>query len=206
MGRNGKWKWDAPSGSFLSVCIISAAFLLGGVAGRVIAGLIEGDSGEMLSTYLTTYLTMVGEDSVHIQFWAVLWEQLRFPLLVFVLGFTALGAVGIPVLFGVRGFLFSFCVACFFRMLGTQGWLPAFFLFGLPALLWAPALFILGAQGMQGSSALLRRALGERVSLPYDGGYLLRSGLCGLAVALCVAVEYLAVPALLRAAVRVMLQ
>ena len=91
---------------------------------------------------------------------------MRFPLAALLMGFTALGVIGLPVLFAVRGFLFSFSVACFCRLFGGAGLIPALFLFGLPALLWAPALFVLGAQGMLGAYGLLRRVTGGQPLSP----------------------------------------
>ena len=39
------------------------------------------------------------------------WETIRWPLLVFGLGFTTLGLLGIPLVFSVRGFLLAFSIA-----------------------------------------------------------------------------------------------
>ena len=108
-----------------------------------------------------------------------------------------MGVIGLPVLFAVRGFLFSFSVACFCRLFGGAGLIPALFLFGLPALLWAPALFVLGAQGMLGAYGLLRRVTGDsRYPLSYDTAYGVRCALCGGAVMLCVILELSIVPVL----------
>ena len=125
-------------------------------------------------------------------------------LAVLALGLTALGTVGLPVLFGVRGFLFSFSAACFVRVFGGRGLIPAFALFGLPALLWAPALFLAGTQSLRSSRQLLGRALGEERTGPVFGrpAYWCTAGLCaGLTLAGGL-LEYWVVPVLLRAAVQ----
>lgn len=109
-------------------------------------------------------------------------------------------------LFAVRGFLFSFSVACFRRLFGGAGLIPALFLFGLPALLWAPALLVLGAQGMLGAYGLLRRVTGDsRYPLSYDTAYGVRCALCGGAVMLCVILELSIVPVLVGASARFVL-
>ena len=136
----------------------------------------------------------------------MLWGQAKYVLAALVLGLTALGALGLPVLFGVRGFFLSFPAACFCRVFGGRGLLPAFVLFGLPALLWAPALFLAGVQGLLSAQQLLRRVLGDgRGGLPISAAWWCRAGLCaGLALAAGL-LEYWVVPVLLRAAARVIL-
>ena len=81
--------------------------------------------------------------------------------------------------------------------------MPAVFLFGLPALLWAPALFVLGAQGVSSSLIMFRRCVGDSASPTFlSGAYWIKCALCGGAVALCVALEYLVLPALVGASAR----
>ena len=93
-----------------------------------------------------------------------------------------------------------YAAASFYRVFGLAGEVPAFILFGLPALIWLPVLFQLGVQGLLASYALLRRALGEgRYPLRYGRRYLARCGVCALALSGCAAVEYFAVPVLLAA-------
>lgn len=191
MGRQGKIMLDVPSGTLAAMAVLGMAFLLGGGAGCLLGGMVNGAGGSALSDYLQTYLTLAQDGTEGAPgFWAVLWEQMRFPLAALLMGFTALGVIGLPVLFAVRGFLFSFSVACFCRLFGGAGLIPALFLFGLPALLWAPALFVLGAQGMLGAYGLLRRVTGDsRYPLSYDTAYGVRCALCGGAVMLCVILE-----------------
>ena len=181
MGRQGKIMLDVPSGTLAAMAVLGMAFLLGGGAGCLLGGMVNGAGGSALSDYLQTYLTLAQDGTEGAPgFWAVLWEQMRFPLAALLMGFTALGVIGLPVLFAVRGFLFSFSVACFCRLFGGAGLIPALFLFGLPALLWAPALFVLGAQGMLGAYGLLRRVTGDsRYPLSYDTAYGVRCALCG---------------------------
>ena len=207
MGRQGKIMLDVPSGTLAAMAVLGMAFLLGGGAGCLLGGMVNGAGGSALSDYLQTYLTLAQDGTEGAPgFWAVLWEQMRFPLAALLMGFTALGVIGLPLLFAVRGFLFSFSVACFCRLFGGAGLIPALFLFGLPALLWAPALFVLGAQGMLGAYGLLRRVTGDsRYPLSYDTAYGVRCALCGGAVMLCVILELSIVPVLVGASARFVL-
>lgn len=198
MGRRKKWKVDLLSGQAAALVLLGSLFLAGSVAGCVCAGLIDDQGGALLG-YVRGYLELLARDGVAVRFFGVLWETARFPMAAFLLGFTALGVVCIPVLFAVRGFLLCYAISAFCRLLGPSGLVPAFFLFGLSALIWLPVLFQLGVQGVLGAYGLLRRAMGDgRYPLRYDGGYLLRCGLCAAALCLCAGVEYLAVPALLQ--------
>ena len=201
-----KQKWDLPLEQRIALAVLSAAFLLGGAAGCLLAALSGGAGAEELGGYLTGYLTLAWEDGLPRRVMPLLWGQAKYLLAVLVLGLTALGLAGVPILFGLRGFFFSFSAACFCRVFGRRGLLPAFFLFGLPALLWVPALFLSGVPGLLSAWQLLRRAQGEgRGSVPLNGAWWGRAGLCaGLTLAAGL-LEFWAVPIFLRAAARVIL-
>lgn len=199
-------KWDLPSEQGRALVVLSIAFLMGGMAGCVLAALSGGAGAEELSRYLVDYLTLTQDGQLSRSLWPVLWGQVRYLLAALLLGLTALGLAGFPLLFGVRGFFVSFPAACFCRVFGARGLFPAFILFGLPALLWAPALFLLGVSGFLSAQQLLRRALGEgRGGLPLNGAYWCRVGLCvGLALAAGF-LEYWVVPVLLQETAQVIL-
>ena len=182
------------------LAVLGCAFLLGGVLGGLLAGLIAEDGQRELTAFLMDYLAAAGEGEIQAEFWPMLWEQGRFLFGVCLLGVTAVGTAGIPVLFLARGFLFSFSVAAFCRCFGPAGMASAFFLFGLPAFLWAPVLFLAGTQCLEGAYALLRRALWDsRAALPQNSAYWGRLALYGLCLFVCVVLECIAAPALLKA-------
>lgn len=185
---------------------LSACFLLGGILGAFFGGLMSQASAQELADYLNAYLTLARDGGISVEFWPVAWEQFRLLLAVSLLGFTVLGVVGIPLLFGVRGFLFAFSVAGLCRVFGAAGLVPGLFLFGLPGFLWAPVLFLAGGQCMNSAWVLLRRLLLEsREPLPFTPTYWGRLGLCGAALMVCVMLEYLAAPVLLAAAAKLIL-
>lgn len=198
MARRKKWKVDLLSGRSAALLLLAGLFLIGSMAGCVAAGLIQDSGGDLLD-YVRGYLALAAEEGVSPHFWGILWQTVRVPFFVLVLGLTALGVVGIPVLFAARGFSLCYAVSAFYRLLGPVGLVPGFVLFGLAAFVWLPVLFGLGGQGLLGSYGLLRRAMGDgRYPLGYDSGFLLRCGVCAAALCLCVGIEYLAVPALLQ--------
>ena len=108
------------------LAILGSAFLLGGLLGAALVSMIAQPAAEALSAYLRDYLTAGQAGKVAVGFWPMLWEQGRFFFGVCVLGLTALGTVGIPVLFGARGLSFSAFppfsggLSCFWR--GPRAW------------------------------------------------------------------------------------
>ena len=190
-----------------ALAVLGGFFLLGGGAGALFAGLARGDGAAEMSSYLRDYLALASKGTVARELWPVLWEQLRYLLAAVVLGLTAVGVAGLPVLFAVRGFFFSFSVGCFFKVFGSAGMLPAFVLFGVPALVWAPGFFLVGTQGFSNAVFLLRRGAGDgRFDLPARlPSYWARTGLCCVLYVFCGALEYVVVPVLIRAAARVVL-
>lgn len=206
MGMRIRKKWDLPSEQYSGLVVLAIAFLTGGAVGCILGVLSRGTGAEELSRYLVDYLTLAQSGQLSRSFWPVLWGQVKYLLAALLLGLTALGLAGFPILFGVRGFFISFPVACFCRVFGQRGLFPALILFGLPALLWAPALFLMGVSGFLSAQQLLRRVLGDgRVGLPLSGAYWCRAGLCvGLALAAGF-LEYWVVPVLLREMARLVL-
>ena len=163
-------------------------------------------AAQELESFLRDYLSAAQAGEIQARFWPMLWEQGRFLIGLCILGVTALGVAGIPVLFLARGFLFSFSVAAFCRIFGPVGLASAFFLFGLPALLWAPVLFLAGCQCLEGAYALLCRVLGDgRAPLPQGSAYWGKLALYGLGLVVCVTLECMAAPVLLKAAAQFVL-
>ena len=139
MSRRKRWKLDLLSGEAAALVLLGASFFLGGAAGCVMAGLVGGEGQGALAEYIRGYLDLAAEGGMQPPFWPLVWELIRFPLLVFLLGFTALGVVGMPVLFAVRGFLLCFAAASFVVMsvitaviiaVTKKFWLLDFLLYG----------------------------------------------------------------------------
>ena len=152
----------------------------------------------VLRAYLERFLRSAGEGGVEpAGLLSQLWAVLRWPLLALVLGFTALGVLGMPLLFAVRGFLLAFSAAAFVQVFGSAGCLLAFLVFGLSGCLSVPALFVLGTQGLAASFRLAGRSLGEgKAPSPYGRAYFLRCGGCAAALCVCLFLECFAVPGL----------
>ena len=103
MGMRIRKKWDLPSEQSGALALLAVAFFVGGAAGCLLAGLSGGAGAEELGSYLTGYLALARDGSLPRGLWTVLWGQVKYLLAALILSVTALGVVGLPVLFGVRG-------------------------------------------------------------------------------------------------------
>lgn len=206
MGKREGSPWDVLSGPGVVLAQLCGLFLAGGVAACLYVGFAAEEGALTLRDYLVDYLTLVGGGGMSHTFWLLLWDELRWLLAVLLMCFTVLGSVGLPALFFVRGFLFSFSVGCFCRVFGWVGLVPGLVLFGLPALMWVPAFFLTGTQGLSAVRRLKTRGKGESCSrLEPNSVFWMRFLLSLLLLLVCGGVEYLLVPALLRAAAHIVL-
>lgn len=184
----------------IPTAVMLFCFLASGAAGCLIAASAGSNCTTSLSEYLQNYLALFAEgETVMPSIWAIAWELGRWPLLVFLLGFTALGAIAIPAVFCVRGFLLAYAIASFVRVFGNSGLLMAFAVFGMAALVSVPVLFGLGAVMFPSSLRLAVGVFGER---PVGPG--LRERFAGLApccalIALAVFFQWAVMPQLLHA-------
>ncbi|MCC8123731.1 MAG: hypothetical protein LIO58_09345 [Oscillospiraceae bacterium] len=192
----------AVDGVMPGLAVLSFCFLAGGLIGVIVAAKAGGDGGASLSAYLTGFMQAAGDGEMKSPpILSSLWELFRWPLLGCLLGFTAIGLIGIPVLFAARGFYLAFSIACFVRVFGQTGDLIAFLMFGITGLISVPVLFVLGTQSLHASMALAGRMVrSERGAVHYDKAYWMRCIFCVFALCVCFLLEYLAVPAMLAGA------
>lgn len=192
--------WWSPTMEGTPALLVTAAFFtLGGLMGYLwVFRLIGNDNGILLG-YLERFLSAVGSDGLSIPMLSgVLWRILRWPLLAFFLGFTALGLIGLPIVAGLRGFFLAFSVSALSLAYGRSGLGLAFLLLGLPGLVTVPAFFLLCTQSFSASWALAGRSSGQSWrELPYDRDYFFRMGFCGILLCVGVLLERYLVPLLL---------
>ena len=179
---------------------LAACFLSGSVAGCVWAAGVSGN-GTVLASYIQGYLSVVKSGEVVVPaLLPSLWEVFRWPLFVALMGFTAVGAVGVPILFAVRGFLLSFAAASFVKILGGTGCILAVLLLGVSGAFTIPVFFVLGTHGFSvGRMLLLHLAgRGKRSCGKFCGGNILvRHGVCTAILLFCVFLERNIIPVML---------
>lgn len=189
--RDRVLRWDG----FTSLALLGACFLLGTLAGFLFSCL--GGESSQLREYLLRYLHQAGAGgSFTPSLFSVIWESFRWFLLIFVLGFTALGAVGIPAALAVRAFMLSYAATTFVRLLGWNGMAASLAAFGVTALLSVPVLFVAAHSGFQ--NALSRLSHDAPPAVPLAGRLALLAP-CGGLLALACALQWTVMPALLTA-------
>lgn len=181
--------WDG----LTQLMVLGACFAAGALAGFFCSG-GSGADPELLD-YLQRYFQMAGQgNGVEPPLWSSVWDMVRWPLAAFLLGSAALGALAIPVLLGVRGFLLAFSAATLTRLFGLPGMAASFAAFGITAFVAVPVLFVVSADAFRQS---LGRLSGQRA--PEWEQRLQALTPCAGLLVLAVALQQTLMPALFRA-------
>ena len=156
------------------LCIFFAlGILLGGAAQTLVA---DGEE-QQLREYLLQYAQLTAQATdVSGAVISSLVTYLRYPLMVMLCGFMALGVVLIPTLCLAQGFFLSFAVHAFASAMGQEGVRIALCALGIRCLFTVPLTLFLAMQAITASSKLLRlRGEGRRKEYPiYASAYWMR--------------------------------
>ncbi len=200
--------WWSPTAEGTPALIVTAAFFaLGGLAGGTLAlGAVE-EGANALRVYLEQFLAAAQAGALSApDLPQLLWRCLRWPLAAFLLGASAWGLLGIPLLCGLRGFFLGFSVGAFAHAYGRSGLAVAFLLQGLPGLLAVPAFFLLSVQSLSAAWSLRGLPGQGRQEIVFSRERVLRCGVCAAALAVSLLTEYYLVPALISGWAGVLLQ
>lgn len=184
-----------------AAAVLAASYSLGAVLGSLCARAAEAAA---LSDSLNRCLAAVRAGTLNAEWLPLIWKCVRFPAVVFLFGFSALGLAVIPAVLGAEGFTLAFSVSAFLRVYGAAGYLPALAALGLGGFAALPALVVLGLQGWQTSGRLAERLKTGRKTAIYDGDYWEGCALCGFLTVLRIIIEKFAVLPLLAAAIEKM--
>lgn len=114
-----------------------------------------------------------------------IWDLVRWPLAAFLLGLTPVGAVGVPLIMGGRGFLLSYAATTFVRLFHLPGMVVVLAVFGVTVFLAVPTLFVVAADAFRQSLSRLPGAMSSPVHWTQRARALAPcAGLLTLAVAL----------------------
>jgi len=190
--------WGSPTMEGTLALIVTAAFFaLGSLLGCFLALQAGGEGAQALENYLTCFLHAAEEGTLREpDLPGVLWRTLRWPMGAILLGFTALGLAGIPILSALRGFLLTFSVGAFVRTYGWAGARIAFCLLGITGLLSVPVFLFLAAHSFTAALRLARTVSGQsrKEAPPRDSEGFRRLALCAAALGVCILLERYLVP------------
>lgn len=137
------------------IAVLLICFLLGVFCGYLWALFGYGNSD--LESYLTDYFNLAAENGIDVSPVSVLWNSVKWPVFVVLLGTSVIGVAAIPIVLMIRGFLLTYTTACFSILLGRSGFIVSVVLFAVTVLLELPVLFIYGCDFLRVSIARVTR-------------------------------------------------
>jgi len=200
MNRNLLIRAGSADREFFGLALCLIFFACGILIGTISAGNLDAVEILALQNSVSGYIAQIA-DGTHMSphFLSVLWSLGKYPLLVMFLGFSLLGALGLPVISGIRGFYLSFSISAFIQAFGVEGWPVAFSLFGISALITIPCFFLLASQAFLASADLGKALMGSgkiQAGTLYGSHYLMRTILCFHGILAAVFIEIYVTPAL----------
>jgi len=164
--------------------LLPAFFMLGAAAGCLSALYIQTDLDGTLVSYVDGYLSLARAGNSGPLFLSALLNAFKYHAIIVVCGLSGLGIVLIPGVMAVRGFLLTYAVTTFVRVLGYGGLLLSAGIFGAQCLIALPCLLLLGYQAFGSARTLFSLSTGgKKIGAPAIGRvYMLRTGLCAAAL------------------------
>ncbi len=177
-GRRTLRVWRLPKQGLTEPTLaLGCAFLAGVLSGCFAAYRMDGDGQTALETYLTGYAGVLQAQTGGSGWGSLLWRAVRLPAAAALLGLCPLGFPALPLLVGVRGFLFSFVVSACGCCAGAKGVLAALLLFGLAQAVSTAALLFIAIPGWGNARNLALAPSGRRAGRPVKE-HLAWCGLC----------------------------
>ena len=149
--RTGKQIGSVSSWDGLTrLAVLAVCFAVGALGGFLFSAL--GVESPELTDYLRQYFQSAGQGGgLEPSLGATIWDLIRWPLAAFLLGLAPIGAAGVPLLMGGRGFLLAFAATTFARLFH----LPGVAAFGVTVLLAVPVLFVVAEDAFRQSLSRL---------------------------------------------------
>ena len=144
------------------VLLPALCFFAGLLLGQSAMACVPDSTGEELRRYLQEFAALRQEETPSLPVMlrtAVLY--LRYPVLAFLSGFSALGLALIPCAAAAFGFFLSFAVCCFAATFGRTGILLALALMGIRCAVTLPSFFLVAGPALKRSGETALAALGR---------------------------------------------
>lgn len=200
---------DNGLGFTVSLAVLSAFFLCGAVAGCITAASVDSASGQNLSGYIGNYVKEIDSMPEYgLLLKNTLINYFKYPVIVFFLGFTALGVFCVPAAVCVRGFFISFSVTSIIRLFGYKGMILALAMFGFSSLISVSCLMIISSFALCAAMCFFRIMLGKKKYISggiLPSGFFIVSGICGAVLLVSAALDAYITPGLITIAARAIL-
>ena len=176
--------------------LLCGFFLLGLLLGRFTCGAVTEEDVQQLRAYLLHYGEIAQSPTdVIASFVSLLSVYYRYPVLIFLLGFSVAGVILIPVAYMSQAFFLSFSIQCFAKAFARNGVTLALSVMGIRCLFVVPCTLFMAMCAADKS----RQRMGANQGLRKQSGrnnldYVMRLLGCLLLLLIGVMIEILLVP------------
>jgi len=188
------------SGLNISVVFFAALLLCGIIAGGIANSYLSADSGQALGKYISEFISSHSLDADPKRpFLDAIINSFKYPIVIFLLGYTVFGFASIPIIVFLKGFFISFSATAIMRTLGYQGIALALSMYGIQAFFSIPCILIIATQAMKQSLiflTLIRTEKNKRNIHPFPKKYIISFIICIITLLLCSIFEVYTVPKL----------
>jgi stage II sporulation protein M len=161
-GRQEQAAKKQQQGFLLRLSVLALLFLAGVILGQVLSGRVPASTAQELERYLSGYVSLDRAQTMDRKLvLSTLLIYFRYPVLAFLLGFSSIGVLLLPVLSAVYGFFLSFSVCCFTASFGGEGVLLALAVFGLRCVVTLPCYFALAVPSLGHAVSLAALSFGN---------------------------------------------
>lgn len=198
----GRFSQRALEPGAIQALLLAGLCALGMLAGFWYAGRCREDAGQTLQQYLEGYCQLYGEEGGAVSALTAARLYFGYAAAAFLLGFSALGAVAVPLLAAAYGFTAMFSVACFAGSFGRSGVLLALAALGVRVAFTLPCFLWIGTHAW--ASALSMTTCRGRRCAPVarDSAYYSHLLLCAVLLIVGILCERTVTPYLFQAAVK----
>lgn len=170
---------------FLLLCC-----LCGIILGQVYANQVSESVIIEIKRYLKDYICLDGiRESSSEAFFSTLWGYFRYPIISYLLSFSSIGVLLLPIVALIFGFFLSFSVSCFTAAYGSYGVVVSFAVIGVRCMVTLPCFLIVSVHAFRKSAFMANSVFGRcrRAIAPQSGLFHLKS-LCVLSLILILGV------------------
>ncbi len=174
-------------------------FLLCGIVLGCLSGkYINADSGGFLGEYLKNYEDISHTGAAGYSFGKTLFNLVKYPALIFIFSFSAIGIFCIPCIVFLKGLFSAISVSAVISSVGSKGILVALSMFGLQTFITFPCILIISSLAFEFSKVffeVLRQNSPSRAVYPISlRGYIILFLICVCALVICALADTVITP------------